>query len=326
MAGKFDKRMRQQGLGEGLLSESSRQFAVNEFKVTYIPLDNLVPNRHNEGFSMEDVEELKTSIREVGLEQNLVVVPEGGKFRILTGHRRYIALKELFAEGVEKFRTVPCVVKDLSKIDLPLSDRSKEVYAIATTNLENRKLTDSDKLKLMEMLSQVYDELKEKGYEKLGKRRDFLAERLGISSAGVQILSFVDHNLAPCFKEAFLAEKIPLMVASEIAHMPKDAQNAYRDYLDSNGIISMGVKDVKDFAKQWKKANEPTELPPEKPFFDTFSVVKDRMEALTEAAAHCESVSGEDAAKLKKIQKDIESRIAAAERIMRRYAPKKKKK
>ena len=140
----------------------------------------------------------------------------------------------------------------------------------------------------------------------------------------MQILNFVDHNLAPCFREAFLAEKIPLMVASEIAHMPKDAQNAYRDYLDSNGIISVSVKDVQAFSEQWKKENE-RELPPEKPFFDTFSIVKDRMEALTEAAAKCDSVSGEDAAKLKKIQKDIESRIAAAERIIRRYAPKKKK-
>ncbi|MBQ9082700.1 MAG: ParB N-terminal domain-containing protein [Clostridia bacterium] len=325
MAGRFDKRMMKQGLGEGLLSESSRQFAVNEFKVTYIPLDNLVPNRNNEGFSMEDIEELKTSIREVGLEQNLVVVPDGAKFRILTGHRRYIAMKQLFEEGVEKFRTVPCVIKDLGKIDLPLSDRSKELYAIATTNLENRRYTDSDKLKLMEMLSQVYDELKEKGYEKLGKRRDFLAERLGISSAGVQILNFVDHNLAPCFREAFLAEKIPLMVASEIAHMPKDAQNAYRDYLDTNGIISVSVKDVQAFSEQWKKENQPTDLPPEKPYFDSFSIVKDRMEALTEAAAQCESVSGEDAARLKKIQKDIEARVAAAERIMRRYTSKKKK-
>ena len=117
MAGKFDKVMRQQGLGSGLLSESSRQFAVNEFKVTYIPLQSLVTNRHNEGFSMDDIEELKTSIREIGLEQNLVVVPEGDKYRILTGHRRFIALQQLFEEGLDKFRTVPCIIKDLSKID-----------------------------------------------------------------------------------------------------------------------------------------------------------------------------------------------------------------
>ena len=323
MAGKFDKMVRQQGLGAGLLSESSRQFAVNEFKVTYIPLDNLIPNRHNEGFSMEDIEELKTSIREVGLEQNLVVVPDGGKFRILTGHRRYIALQQLFAEGMDKFRTVPCIVKDLNKIDLPLSEHNKELYAIATTNLENRRYTDGDKLKMMEMLSQVYDELRQNGYEKLGKRRDFLAERLGISSAGVQILNFVDRNLAECFREAFLAEKIPLMVANEIAHMSKEAQRAYRDYLDAHGITSISVKDVRKFAEQWKKENAAVKLVPEKPQFQVMRSMRDRMSALSVAAEACEAVSGEDAVRLKKIQQDIADKIASAEKIMKKYAAKK---
>ena len=202
MAKNFDRVMKSKNLGSGLLSENSRQFAVNEFKVTYIPLEQLVSNPRNEGFTMDDIEELKTSIREVGLEQNLVVVPDGAKFRILTGHRRYLALKALFDEGLEKFRTVPCIVKDLSKIDLPLSEDSKELYAIATTNLENRRCSDADKLKLMAMLSQVYDELKANGYDRLGKRRDFLADRLGISSAGVQILSYVDKNIAEPFRAA----------------------------------------------------------------------------------------------------------------------------
>lgn len=322
MAGKFDKMMRQQGLGAGMLSESSRQFAVNEFKVTYIPLANLVPNKNNEGFSMEDIEELKTSIREVGLEQNLVVVPEGGRFRILTGHRRYLALKQLFEEGMDKFRTVPCVVKDLSRIDLPLSEKSKELYAIATTNLENRRYSDSDKLKMMEMLSQVYDELRQNGYEKLGKRRDFLAERLGISSAGVQILNYVDKNLADCFREAFLSEKLPLMVANEIAHMTPEAQQQYRDYLDLNEISSVSVKDVQTFLEMWKKENTPTPIP-EKPHFDDFSIVQKRMGELSAAVQQCPEVSGNDAARLMKIQTDILAKVAAAEKIMKKYNKKK---
>ena len=319
MAGKFDKVMRQQGLGSGLLSESSKQFAVNEFKVTYIPLQDLVTNQHNEGFSMDDIEELKTSIREIGLEQNLVVVPDGGKFRILTGHRRFVALKQLCEEGIEKFRTVPCIVKDLTKIDLPLSEQSKELYAIATTNLENRRYTDADKLKMMEMLSKVYDELRQNGYENLGKRRDFLADRLGISSAGVQILNYVDKNIDESFREAFLSERIPLMVANEIAHMPKEAQQSYRMYLDANEITEIGVKDVRQFAEQWKK-EQAAQMPiSEKPNPEVFSKGSTRMAVLAAATRHCASVTGTDAAKLKPLQTEISKALDAAEKIMRKY-------
>ena len=55
MAKNFDRVMKSKNLGSGLLSENSRQFAVNEFKVTYIPLEQLVSNPRNEGFTMDDI-------------------------------------------------------------------------------------------------------------------------------------------------------------------------------------------------------------------------------------------------------------------------------
>lgn len=320
MAGNFDKIMKKQNLGSGLLSENSRQFAVNEFKVTYIPLTDLIPNRNNDGFSMQDIEELKTSIREVGLEQNLVVVPEGLKFRILTGHRRFIALQQLFEEGMEKFRTVPCIVKDLGKIDLPLSAESKELYAIATTNVENRRFTDGDKLKMMEMLSRVYDELRDNGYEKLGKRRDFLAERLGISSASVQILNYVDRNLDDSFREAFLTERIPLMVANEIAHMPKEAQQDYRYYVDVKGISGIGVKDVRKFAEQWKKEHTAKKiLPAQKPQTELYRSIQTQLLQVVNAMEQCPTVTGEDAEKLNRLQQELKEKVATVEKIMKKY-------
>ena len=345
MAKNFDRVMKSKNLGSGLLSENSRQFAVNEFKVTYIPLEQLVSNPRNEGFTMDDIEELKTSIREVGLEQNLVVVPDGAKFRILTGHRRYLALKALFDEGLEKFRTVPCIVKDLSKIDLPLSEDSKELYAIATTNLENRRCSDADKLKLMAMLSQVYDELKANGYDRLGKRRDFLADRLGISSAGVQILSYVDKNIAEPFRDAFTNESLPLMVLSEIAHLSPDDQAALHEELLRHPNPNLSVKDVRAFAQlrvaaAARDADKEAAAAPRKPHTapksapaaeetggrETISAnfFAPLETALASVVAKCRAlppVSMKDSAQLYKLQSELTGRLRDAEQILQKYQP-----
>lgn len=329
MAKNFEKVMKKKDLGSGLLSENSRQFAVNEFKVTYIPLDQLVVNQRNEGFTMDDIEELKTSIREVGLEQNLVVVPDGDHFRILTGHRRFLALRELYAEGMGKFRTVPCIVKDLSKIDLPLSESSKELYAIATTNLENRRYTDADKLKLMEMLSQVYDELKANGYERLGKRRDFLAERLGISSAGVQILSYVNKNIDDSFRNAFLWEEIPLMVANEIAHLNRADQIALHEYLEQHPNPNLSVKDVRDFAERRRKEAEeasfPKADPTTAPDIASFTKLQAEFRNLLAEFDEFPMVTSADALRLRRIQNEMTARIQTAEKIVQKYRSRRKK-
>ncbi len=317
MGGKFDKVIKKE-LGSGLLSENSRQFAVNEFKVTYIPLDKLRPNAQNEGFSMADIEELMTSIREVGLEQNLVVVHEGDHYRILTGHRRYAALCRLRDEGLEKFNSVPCIVKDLSRIELPLSEKSKEVYAIATTNLENRRCTDNDKLKLMAMLSGVYDELRRNGYAQLGKRRDFLAERLGISSAGVQILSFVDKNLDESFRAAFQSDRLPLMVANEIAHLPPETQRAFAAECAKHPERAISVKDVRRFAEQRRKAAEPIQ-PAEMSFSARYAAAADTLAQVQADYARCVEFTVRDAIALRRLQEEISDRLHSTERILKKY-------
>lgn len=231
MANKFSKASL--GLGGGLLNEKSKELATNDFKITYISIDDILENEKNDGFSMDEIEDLKTSIEEVGLEQNLVVKDLGnGKYKLLSGHRRFRALKELVADGNDKFKNAPCVIKNLSKIELPLDEEMKELYAIATTNAEVRKNTPGDLKKLMEMLSSVYDKLKENGYKKLGKRRDFLADKLGVSSRTVGMLSYIDKNLNHEYKEDFESGNLPLRTANELAHLPADEQKKFVDKQD----------------------------------------------------------------------------------------------
>ena len=65
---------------------------LNTMQVREIPLDQLEENPDN-SYAQTGIDELAESIEVVGLQQPLVVVPaEGGRYRILAGHRRRSAL------------------------------------------------------------------------------------------------------------------------------------------------------------------------------------------------------------------------------------------
>lgn len=321
MANKFNK---MSGLGAGLLNDKSKELATNDFQITYIDIEKLIPNEKNEGFSMNEIEDLKTSILEVGLEQNLVVAQnDDDTYKILTGHRRYMALSELVSEGNEKFKKVPCIVKDLSKIDLPIDAETKELYAIATTNAEVRKNTDADRLKLMEMLSIVYDKLKENGYGNLGRRRDFIAERLGVSSSTVKILSYVDKNLTEELKEDFKNEKIPLTVANELAHLDEKEQSKFIEKNEGD-ISDLTASDVKEHRKAVEeKQAKKKEKSESKTDTNKYTLIKDRFDFVYDLSIWLDDndvdsyvVDGENYEKLQRAKKQIEKQYKIIKNIL----------
>ncbi len=181
-------------LGAGLFSDESKAL-MNGIHIQYIPLEKLDTNDSKHGYSLDDIDELAASISDIGLQQNLVVEDNGdGTYSILTGRRRYYAMRKLRDDGDERFKSAPCVVQRLSDIDLPLSDEIKRMYAIATTNAEQRKLTKEDKARLVKQLSTVYDELKKAGAAPKGGRRTFVADAVGVSPRTVTNIENEDES------------------------------------------------------------------------------------------------------------------------------------
>ena len=79
---------------------------MEENKIVYLKREYLHPHPENPRKTLGDLEELKESIREHGIMQNLTVVPEEGKsncYKILIGHRRFKA-----SEGI--LEELPCVI------------------------------------------------------------------------------------------------------------------------------------------------------------------------------------------------------------------------
>lgn len=220
--------------GEGLLSSVSQQANVSDrSSIQQIPATQLHANALNQTMSMDDLAPLKDSIAEIGLQQPLVVTRDAPDasgtptYRILSGHRRFCALCELQAEKRIPYNLIPCIVKDLAQVELPISAEAKEKYAISTTNIENRTQTFSDRVALMHMMIDVYHELKAvKSPETIAGRRAFLAKRLKLSGTQIQDLLYIDKNIVPEGRALLDDGQMTLTAALALAHQSPEDQRA----------------------------------------------------------------------------------------------------
>ena len=96
------------GLGRGLdilLPESDAPAGSTEIALTEIDPN---PDQPRQDFDKETLETLAESIRQSGVLQPLLVTPEGGRYRIVAGERRFRAAR------MAGLQTVPCIVRELS--------------------------------------------------------------------------------------------------------------------------------------------------------------------------------------------------------------------
>lgn len=128
-----------------------------------IPIDHIVPNPKNprKTFDQEELEKLAQSIREVGILQPLVVVPqEDGMLRIVAGERRWRAAQ------MAGLRSVVAVVRKLTP--------AQEAEIALIENLQRKDLDPIEE-------AQAYQELlREHGYT-----QEALGEKLGVSQSHI---------------------------------------------------------------------------------------------------------------------------------------------
>ena len=89
--------------------ESGTAQAVDKEEIVMVDVYDLIPSKEN-FYRVDD--ELKRSIELFGILQPLLVKrPENGKYRVIAGHRRRLAVLALMDEGKEQRRYIPCVYK-----------------------------------------------------------------------------------------------------------------------------------------------------------------------------------------------------------------------
>ena len=83
-------------------------------KLWQITIDDLVEpvDQARTVITLEGLQELTDSIKEVGVIEPLIVVKKGDKFEVVAGHRRFLAAK------AAQLAFVPCIVKEIEPKDM----------------------------------------------------------------------------------------------------------------------------------------------------------------------------------------------------------------
>lgn len=221
--------------------ESNR--TVKDGETVYLDMDKLRPNSNNM-YSMTQIEKLSDLIKlSGGILQNIIVLPadEEGYYTITTGERRWRAARLLQEKGLypEKFEgKVPCTIRGLEDIDLPISKELKEQFAILTTN-QYRDKSDGEKMMEMQEWKKIIAALREAGAEYLpmhltdGEQvkikgtptRELLAGQLGVSTGQIARMETVEKKGSLQLLDMLMNDSMDLSAAEEMLRLNEQEQN-----------------------------------------------------------------------------------------------------
>ena len=192
----------------------------------YIDVEDLVPSEDN-FYSMSNIEELAGLIElSGGVKQPGLVVPlGGGKYKVISGHRRRLASLQLVKQGKEAYRKMPCMVEDAGREQGPEADELRaidEAILLITTNGQREK-TGKDKVEEATRLRELLE--RKRKFENIpGEARKIIAEWMGTTPAQVGRYDSIAKHLIPAFKTWLEEEKINISVAYELSTMSEREQ------------------------------------------------------------------------------------------------------
>lgn len=202
-----------------LMNNQSKETVEQErmvFKVEYVPIGKLKPSKMNQ-YVVQDVADLKSSIELMGLQQNLLVRAKDEGYEVISGHRRLKAMKELYEVGNEQFRKIPCKI-------MRTTDDVQAELQLLMANSTARELTDYERTYQAKRLQELLKELESGGYKFTGRKREIVADLLGVSSSQVARMDSINKKLSDELKEEFSEGKINITTAYELSRLPEEQQ------------------------------------------------------------------------------------------------------
>lgn len=189
-------------------------------------------------YDVSDVTELKQAIVMAGgVRQNLIVEPvDGGKYRIVSGHRRCKAVKELLDEHAGIPSTVPCEIE---------TDPNVAQLLLITTNSSTRKLTAWERIEQYTQLESLYRYFK--AQNKLpGRKREALAKLLQEGPTNVARLKVISDNKNPALVDMLKQDRIGISAAYELCKLAPDIQEEFCE----QAKYKVTLADVKEYINQ----------------------------------------------------------------------------
>lgn len=156
--------MKKRALGKGLKAFLPEEYGIlKEEKFVELDIEKLKPNfeQPRKYFDPESIEELAHSIKQTGILQPIVAVPEEDHYKIILGERRWRAAQKA---GLEKIPVLIRLMKDEQQIEASL--------------VENLQREDLNPMEIAEAYNKLAEELgytQEEISEKVGKDRTSVA-------------------------------------------------------------------------------------------------------------------------------------------------------
>ena len=256
LRGKSDK-------GPGAAQPMNGAGQAERVNLQYISARDLVPSKDN-FYSLEQIEELAMMIELAGkVMQNLTVVPlDGGKYKVIAGHRRRLAVLLLMERGKAQFEFMPCDV-EATEADAEMQEIRDGIQLIVANS--QRVKTDWDKVEEARRMRALLERLNEK--ERVpGDKRKIIAQALRTTPAQIGRYDAIAKNLLPEFQEEMRAGKLGVSAAYEISGFPEDEQRRiFAEYQESGGLKYVEARQIKEESKPKGENRQQDPAPPASP-------------------------------------------------------------
>ncbi len=175
--------MKKRALGKGLKAFLPEDYGIlKDDKYVDVDVEDLRPNplQPRQDFDPQSIAELASSIKETGVLQPLVVVPEGNTYKIVVGERRWRAAQKI---GLTK---IPAIVRHLAE--------KEQIEASLVENLQRKDLNPIEIAYAYQKLIQELHYTQEEVAKKVGKDRASVANTLRLLKLPQEVQKMVSEG------------------------------------------------------------------------------------------------------------------------------------
>lgn len=177
------------GLGRGLstlLAETKNDIeaenSIEKRGEIYLPIEKIFPNikQPRKRFERSKLDELSKSIVKNGIIQPVIVRPQGSKFELIAGERRWRAAQ------LANIHSIPAIIR-------ALTDEEATEYAIVE-NIQREDLTPIEEARSYKDLLEIYGYTQAEVSGSLGKSRSYIANMLRLLTLPTFIATLLEEG------------------------------------------------------------------------------------------------------------------------------------
>ncbi|HHU63459.1 MAG TPA: ParB/RepB/Spo0J family partition protein [Clostridiales bacterium] len=201
--------MTKRGLGKGLHALiSDAVINNNDNSIQEVRLTDIDPNERQprKSFDDESLQQLCQSIKQHGVVQPIILHPEGNRYTIVAGERRWRAAK------MAGLKTIPAIIRKF---------HNREIIEIALIeNLQREDLNPIEEAEALKTLMTEYNLTQEQISERIGRSRSYIANSIRLTTLSPRIKEYIANgDISSGHGRALLAfedEKLREEMAKEI--------------------------------------------------------------------------------------------------------------